>query len=143
MSTPLSLTELFPALDAIPAEFRLAAPLDQTAYLLDGELRHWSGPIQSVFSPVCRDTPDGPVRQLIGSFPMMGEAEALTALDAAVRAYDHGRGRWPSMPVAGRIEHVQEFAWRMKEQRDEVVKLLMWEIGKSLADSRKEFDRTV
>ncbi|NNC33320.1 MAG: aldehyde dehydrogenase family protein, partial [Croceitalea sp.] len=29
------------------------------------------------------------------------------------------------------------------EKREEVVKLLMWEIGKSLPDSRKEFDRTV
>jgi glyceraldehyde-3-phosphate dehydrogenase (NADP+) len=73
----------------------------------------------------------------------MGEAEALAALDAAVRAYDHGRGLWPTMPVAGRIGHMQEFAWAMKEQRDAVVKVLMWEIGKSLADSRKEFDRTL
>jgi len=31
----------------------------------------------------------------------------------------------------------------MKEVRAEVVKLLMWEIGKSLTDSEKEFDRTV
>ncbi len=30
----------------------------------------------------------------------------------------------------------------MKQQRDEVVKLLMWEIGKPLKDSEKEFDRT-
>ena len=143
MSVSLKLSTLFPALEAIPAEFRLAAPLDQTDYLLDGELHHWSGPVQKVFSPVCCPAPDGPVRQPIGSFPLMGEAEALTVLDAAVRAYDNGRGLWPAMPVAGRIEHVQEFAWKMKEQRDEVVKLLMWEIGKSLADSRKEFDRTI
>ena len=141
--TALALTVLFPDPDAIPAEFRLAAPLHQADYLLEGELGRWSGPVQQVFSPVCRNTPEGPVRQPIGSFPLMGESEALAALDAAVRAYDHGRGRWPTMPVAGRIEHLQEFAWRMKEQRDEVVKLLMWEIGKSLADSRKEFDRTV
>ena len=135
--------DLFPVIEAIPPEFRLTAPLDQTDYLLDGELLQWSGPVQKVFSPVCVSTSDGPVRQLIGSFPLMGEAEALTALDAAVQAYDNGRGLWPTMSVAERIEHVQEFAWRMKEQRDEVVKLLMWEIGKSLADSRKEFDRTV
>jgi glyceraldehyde-3-phosphate dehydrogenase (NADP+) len=30
----------------------------------------------------------------------------------------------------------------MREQRDAVVKLLMWEIGKNLKDSQKEFDRT-
>jgi glyceraldehyde-3-phosphate dehydrogenase (NADP+) len=31
----------------------------------------------------------------------------------------------------------------MKIEREKVVKLLMWEIGKNLADSEKEFDRTV
>jgi glyceraldehyde-3-phosphate dehydrogenase (NADP+) len=38
---------------------------------------------------------------------------------------------------------VEGFIARMIAVRDEVVKLLMWEIGKSLDDSRKEFDRTV
>jgi glyceraldehyde-3-phosphate dehydrogenase (NADP+) len=73
----------------------------------------------------------------------MGETEALAALDAAVSAYNNGRGTWPTMPVRQRIEHLQNFAWLMKAQRDNVVNILMWEIGKSLADSRKEFDRTV
>ena len=143
MPVPSSLETLFPTPDTIPHEFRLATPLDQTDYLLKGELLRWRGPVQQVLSPVCCVTSDGPQRQLIGSFPVMGEAEALAALDAAVEAYDNGRGRWPTMSVAERIEHVQGFAWRMKEQRDEVVRLMMWEIGKSLADSRKEFDRTV
>ena len=31
----------------------------------------------------------------------------------------------------------------MKTKREEVIKLLMWEIGKNLLDSEKEFDRTV
>jgi len=31
----------------------------------------------------------------------------------------------------------------MKEQRELIVKLLMWEIGKNLRDSEKEFDRTI
>lgn len=47
------------------------------------------------------------------------------------------------MTVAGRIRHLEQFAWRMKEQRELVVKLLMWEIGKILPDAEKEFDRTV
>jgi glyceraldehyde-3-phosphate dehydrogenase (NADP+) len=45
--------------------------------------------------------------------------------------------------VSARIEAVEAFVVRMLAVRDEVVKLLMWEIGKSLEDSRKEFDRTV
>ena len=38
---------------------------------------------------------------------------------------------------------MQKFVDLMILQRDKVVKLLMWEIGKNLKDSEKEFDRTV
>jgi glyceraldehyde-3-phosphate dehydrogenase (NADP+) len=38
---------------------------------------------------------------------------------------------------------MERFVNKMVEKRDEVVKLLMWEIGKNLKDSEKEFDRTV
>ncbi|MBX4144849.1 aldehyde dehydrogenase family protein, partial [Ralstonia pickettii] len=64
-------------------------------------------------------------------------------LDAAVRAYDSGRGEWPTMKVEQRIACMQDFIKRMVAQRELVVNLIMWEIGKSLADSQKEFDRTV
>jgi glyceraldehyde-3-phosphate dehydrogenase (NADP+) len=73
----------------------------------------------------------------------MDAAAAAAALDAAHRAFDNGRGAWPTMPVAERIRCVEAFAWAMKEKREEVVSLLMWEIGKTLPDSQKEFDRTV
>src|SRR5690606_12590847 len=69
--------------------------------------------------------------------------ESLEALDAAVKAYDLGHGVWPTMSVTERIEHVEKFLDAMREKRAEVVKLLMWEIGKTLKDSEKEFDRTV
>jgi len=38
---------------------------------------------------------------------------------------------------------METFVEMMKTKREEVVKLLMWEIGKNLPDSQKEFDRTV
>ena len=47
------------------------------------------------------------------------------------------------MSVNDRIQHVERFVEKMVEQRSAVVNLLMWEIGKSLKDSEKEFDRTV
>ena len=73
----------------------------------------------------------------------MGEAESDAALDAAVAAYDSGRGAWPTMPVAERIACMHDFVRQMVAQRQPIVSLIMWEIGKSLADSQKEFDRTV
>ena len=47
------------------------------------------------------------------------------------------------MAVAERIACMQEFTKQMVARRREVVNLIMWEIGKSLVDSQKEFDRTV
>ena len=73
----------------------------------------------------------------------MDEKHALKALKAANKAYNNGTGKWPTMKVYERINCMQKFVDLMKGKRDEVVKLLMWEIGKNLNDSRKEFDRTV
>ena len=47
------------------------------------------------------------------------------------------------MKVYERINCMENFVDRMILKRDEIVKLLMWEIGKNLNDSIKEFDRTV
>ncbi|KAA0947755.1 MULTISPECIES: NADP-dependent glyceraldehyde-3-phosphate dehydrogenase [unclassified Pseudomonas] len=142
MSTDNLLANLFPAAADIPEQFRLAAPIEQRDYLVDGQLRVWDGPLAQVRSPVQLHGPDGDTPVIIGSTPLLDAETALTALDAAVRAYDRGQGSWPTMRVVERIQHVEAFLRRMREQRDAVVKLLMWEIGKNLKDSQKEFDRT-
>jgi glyceraldehyde-3-phosphate dehydrogenase (NADP+) len=80
---------------------------------------------------------------VIGSYPLCTQNEANEALDAAVAAYNNGRGEWPTMSVAERIACVERFTHEIIEKKDEVVKLLMWEIGKSHGDSVKEFDRTI
>jgi glyceraldehyde-3-phosphate dehydrogenase (NADP+) len=134
---------LFPAPEEIPAGFRAAGPVHQTEYLIDGELRRWQGPMQEVVSPICLNGSSGPQAVKLGSYPLLTSAVAMEALTAAVKAYDCGRGPWPTMTVGERIRHVEDFVFRMKEQREEVVRLLMWEIGKSYVDSAKEFDRTV
>ena len=99
--------------------------------------------MQDVLSPVCIETAAGLSPYLLGSYPLLSENEALAALHAAEQAYGQGRGRWPTMSVGDRIRHMEDFVNRMREQRAEIVKLLMWEIGKSLPDAGKEFDRTV
>ena len=142
MSTDSRLNTLFPSADQIPEAYRLGAPLEQRDYLVDGQLRHWQGPVALVHSPVHLSGAEGDQPVLLGSAPRLDAEAALAALDAAVRAYDSGQGHWPTLPVAERIRHVEAFLARMREQREEVVKLLMWEIGKSLQDSQKEFDRT-
>jgi acyl-CoA reductase-like NAD-dependent aldehyde dehydrogenase len=144
MVTSETLAQLFPLEGEIPAEHGLAAPIHQRTWLVNGELRTWNGKCKTVLSPVCLRRPDGPPKQLeIGSYPVMGETQSDEALDAAVAAYDNGRGEWPTMPVADRIDCMQDFVRQMMAQRRAVTQLIMWEIGKSLTDSEKEFDRTV
>ncbi len=134
---------IFPDDAGIPADLRLDEPVISDTYLIDGEMRQWSGPMRDVVSPVCADAPEGPRPRLLGRYPLMTEKESLEALDAAVEAYDNGRGLWPTMSVRQRIKSVEDFAFRMTDMRAEVVKLLMWEIGKTRKDAAKEFDRTV
>ncbi|HEN8705209.1 MULTISPECIES: NADP-dependent glyceraldehyde-3-phosphate dehydrogenase [unclassified Pseudomonas] len=136
------LDSLFPSAENIPETWRLGAPLEQRDYLVNGELRRWDGPLATVRSPVWLKQGDEEHQVILGSAPLLDAETALTALDAAVQAYDKGRGAWPNMRVAERIQHVESFLARMREQRQAVVKLLMWEIGKNLKDSEKEFDRT-
>ena len=144
MMTAEDLQRRFPGASDIPPEHRLASPIHQRTYLVGGEFRAWDGECKTVLSPICARQPDGTVRQLdIGSYPVMGEAQSDAALDAAVAAYDNGRGTWPTMTVAERIGCMHDFVKRMVAERQRIVSLIMWEIGKSLADAQKEFDRTV
>ncbi|HEY3323950.1 MAG TPA: NADP-dependent glyceraldehyde-3-phosphate dehydrogenase [Planctomycetota bacterium] len=142
MSIADKIAALFPEASAIPPQHRLQ-PLEQREYLIDGVEHIWEGPLQPVLSPVCVKTERGIEQQKIGAYPLLTEKEAKLALDAAVRAYDNGRGLWPTMSVGDRIKHVEQFVFAIKDKRAEVVRLLMWEIGKTLKDSEKEFDRTV
>lgn len=115
-----------------------------TRGLVGGELKPWDGPVEKVRSAICIRRADGSLEQVeLGSYPAGGIAEAEEALAAAVAAYDNGGGEWPTMTVADRIACMQDFTRKMVAGRDEIVKLIMWEIGKSLPDAQKEFDRTV
>lgn len=142
MTNNNNLDALFPTAAEIPERYRPGEPIVQREYLVNGELRDWGGPLATVRSPIFLKTENGDEQVQLGSTPLLDADAALTALDAAVQAYDHGQGAWPTMRVAERIQHVETFLARMRQQREAVVKLLMWEIGKNLKDSEKEFDRT-
>lgn len=133
---------VFPAENDIPEDLKIAKPVEQREYLINGELKTWSGNLNPVLSPVCYREGNALTQQVIGHTPLLTSKESLEALDAAVAAYDLGHGLWPTMSVVERIGHVEKFLDAMRSKRSEVVKLLMWEIGKSLKDSEKEFDRT-
>src|SRR5215218_767388 len=144
MITSEQLTALFPAEGDLTGEHGRPEPVHQRYWLVGGELRPWTGRVQTVRSAICLRKGDGSLEQVeLGSYPMGGIPEAEEALAAAVAAYDDGGGEWPTMTVAERIACMQDFTKQMVARREQIVNLIMWEIGKNLPDSQKEFDRTV
>ena len=129
-------------LHPVPHEFDIKEPIKHKTFLINGKIANWKGEFSEVKSTILSSKKNIPYK-LIGYSPKMDEKHALKALEAANKAYNNGTGKWPTMKVYERINCMQKFVDLMKGKRDEVVKLLMWEIGKNLNDSRKEFDRTV
>ena len=134
---------IFPEEKDIPEEFVLKEMIIQKEYLANGELHYWDGPMQQVFSPVCKRNSRDISPRLIGNYPLLTEKESSEVLEAAVRSWDDGKGLWPTMAVEDRIKCIEDFTYQIIEKKKEVVNLLMWEIGKSYRDSEKEFDRTI
>ena len=127
----------------IPKEFHVS-PFVCNRYLVDGELKTWKGNTTEVFSTILTPNTEGEMAPtLLGSIPDMETPDALEALKAAEKAFQRGQGLWPTMRVGERLKCMETFVQKMKLHREEIVKLLMWEICKNISDSYKEFDRTV
>jgi len=126
----------------IPKDYQLDEMINHTEYLIDGKISSWNGKQANVYSTLLCDSKEKEPT-LIGNTPEMSGEFAIKALDSAHKAFNHGQGSWPTMKVYERINCMENFVDRMILKRDEIVKLLMWEIGKNLNDSIKEFDRTV
>ena len=125
----------------IPDQYNIKKTIEQKTYLVDGQLKSWSGETANIYSTISSTESYQPT--LLGSIPQLGEEQANDALEAACNAFNKGKGLWPTMKVVDRIACMDKFVSQMKTKREEIVKLLMWEIGKTLPDSEKEFDRTI
>ena len=75
--------------------------------------------------------------------PQFTTEQALQALQSAVEAWNGGSGIWPQMSLSSRIRAVEIFLKELQHKREEIVNVLMWEIGKNRPDAEAEFDRTV
>ncbi|MFV0540952.1 MAG: aldehyde dehydrogenase family protein, partial [Aestuariibaculum sp.] len=128
-------------MNTIPDHYKITSLLHQKTYLVSGELKAWNGKATEVYSTISSTKVYKPT--LLGTVPELGEKEAVEALESACEAYNKGQGLWPTMKVVDRIACMEKFVEQMKTKREDIVKYLMWEIGKNLPDSQKEFDRTV
>jgi len=143
MSTT-ALASLFPSADTVPEKWRWKTDDSALRLLIGGRLSTWDGPRKTIRSAVCFRDGGGALEQVeLGSSALASPAEGLAAVRAASEAWAGGRGEWPRLPVERRASCVMDFVARIRPLREAVARTLMWEVGKSWADSLVEFDRTV
>ena len=133
---------------APPASVGEDSPMFYTRPLVDGQrtcvggkVKKWRGPTETVTSPIY-DATTGQ-RAIIGHLAQMSEPAAVEAVEAAAAAWDRGQGEWPQMTLGERIATIEAVVAKLKESRDRIVNVLMWEICKNSDDAAAEFDRTV
>lgn len=128
----------------IPKEFIIQTPVLCHHILIDGELVKWNGAMQNVISPIFTQKASGEIKTtILGQVPDVDTELSLKALTSAEKAYDNGKGIWPTSTFEARMLCVEHFMVDFVSLKSEIVKLLMWEIGKPLIEAEDEFERTI
>ncbi len=83
---------LFPAKNDIKPDY-LFQPIHQKEYLINGEIRLWTGEKRDVYSPVCIKENNSAEQVLIGSYPILNFDEAIQGVDGAVAAHRRRQDR--------------------------------------------------
>jgi len=73
----------------------------------------------------------------------MSTTQSETVLQNALKGWSNGQGTWTQMSLSDRIKHIRAFVAELMNKREEIVRVLMWEIGKNYPDAKSEFDRTI
>lgn len=134
---------VFPFENEIPREVLGGIPVAGKNYLHNGRIDQWRGPFREVKSPLLIRTLTGLSEKRIGSVPSMDEEASLNILREARDAFANGTGEWVALPDGERTGRFEAFLKAMQDSREDIVRLLQWEIGKTARESQNEFDRAV
>ena len=113
---------------------------EQPLYLINGEVKNWFGQVDHVRPLILGDRGQS---VSLGTQPMLDKATAIEAGEAAADAWNRGLGAWPNLTAQQRIEVTRRFLEALQPQRQRIVELLCWEIGKTPEKAAAEFDRTI
>ena len=106
-----------------------------------GKVNDYQGNNIEMFSPIIDESTGA--KTIIGKLAQMTVDDLQPILTSAKTAWNHGQGEWPQMSANDRIKALERVVVGLKERRDEIVNVLMWEICKSADDAAAEFDRTM
>jgi glyceraldehyde-3-phosphate dehydrogenase (NADP+) len=105
---------------------RAVPKVEMTSFLINGEERPWTGPMTRVLSPILLKPAE--TFTDIGCFPSLTAKESVECAQAASKAFDLGRGEWPSMSPRQRINVLQTFLKGVRAATKEIAELIMWEV---------------
>ena len=91
------------------------------AYLIDGQIRIWTGATTRIESPM---------QVHLGDLAALSVEEAHTALAAAKKAWNRGLGAWPTSHPNERIAAMEQFVAGMRAKVKELSTMLCFEIAK-------------
>ena len=134
---------IFPFEDDIPPDMLKGIPVGRNDYLREGRVDHWRGPFREVQSPLLVRTITGLSQKRIGSVPSMDEEASLNILREARGAFNNGRGEWAALPAGEKAARFEAFLKELENAREDIVRLLQWEIGKTARESQNEFERAI
>lgn len=108
---------------------------------LSGTVLPFHGETALVTSPMVDH--DANEKIVIGQLAQMSQQDSVGAVQSASSAWNNGQGEWPQMAAADRIAIFRNIITSLKERREEIIQLLIWEICKTTKDATTEFDRTM
>lgn len=111
--------------------------VDGAKMYINGKITSYKGDVNIVTSPIIDSKTNE--RTIVGRISQFTKDDALRTLTSATRAWDSGQGRWPQMSSKERIVVIERVIASLRERREEIVNILMWEICKTRKDSEIEF----
>lgn len=80
----------------------------------------------------------------VGELPHMRDSDAAAIVEEAAAAYNGGANYWTSgTTLPQRIQMIRRVLEDFNTNRDQIIRILMWEIGKNYDDASAELDSTL
>lgn len=101
-----------------------------------GLISDYTGNVENVTSPIIDQSTGN--RAIIGVLAQMHKQDSQEALEAAKLAWNNGQGTWPQMSMEERISAILNVVESLKQERENIANVLMWEICKTAEDALQE-----
>jgi len=148
----ISITLVYASSDVSPSCTNITPPYVAPKTLINGIIKEIDGKDASLAAVhgCCSSNNDKTSKdtklsqEVIGHMPQFSTQQALDVLQSSIKSWDGGIGSWPQLSLKQRMEAIESvFKILKEEKRNDIINVLMWEIGKNYKDAASEFDRTV